>query len=248
MQNERYHTFVGIFVAGALLILLTGTIYFYREYQRAHRQTFVMFFKGTLNGLVAGAPVTYRGVKIGEIRLIEITENLDKDNVKLPVYVNFFVEKSFNFSQDPINLLIKNGYVANITKPNLLTGIASIELIQAPNFIKNTTGSYRDYPIFPTRNTIEEYTSIDEAITTAQKTLEDISKFFQSKQLKDTIQSTKEMTNSVDKLARDFNQRVPGLAITTEQSLNEIESAASATKNLANYLARNPESLLRGRR
>ncbi|WP_367607561.1 MlaD family protein [Legionella sp. W05-934-2] len=248
MQNERYHTVVGIFVVGALLIILMGTIYLYREYQRSQRQTFVMFFKGSLNGLVAGAPVTYRGVKIGEIRLIEITENTVANKVKLPVYVQFFVEKSFNFSQDPVSLLIKNGYVANVTKPNLLTGIAQIELIQVPDLPQVTIGSYRGYPLFPTRNSLEEYTTIDDALATAQKTLEDISQFFQSKLLKDTIQSTKAMTNSVDNLARDLNQNVPSLAKSAENSLNEIESAASSAKNLANYLSRNPESVIRGRK
>ena len=248
MQEERYHTFVGVFVAIALMILLSGSIYLYREYQRSQRQTFVMFFKGSLNGLVAGAPVTYRGVRIGEIRLIEVTENKNTNQVMIPVYVQFFVEKSYNFSQDPINLLINNGYVANVTKPNLLTGIAQIELIQMPNIRRVPRGTYRDDPIFPTRNKVEEYTSIDEALTTAQRTLEDISQFVKSQQLKDTIQSTKDMTNSVNQLARDLNQNVPSLARSTERSLNEIESAAASAKNLADYLSRNPESLLRGRR
>src|SRR5690349_888100 len=131
MRHERFYTLVGIFVTGGLILIFLGGLFFYQQYTQAKIQTFVMFFKGSLKGLGTRAPVTYRGVKIGEVSLIEITENKTKNKVEIPVYVEFFVEKSLGFAQNPVELLIKNGFVADISKPNFITGVSDIELVKS---------------------------------------------------------------------------------------------------------------------
>ncbi|KTD13270.1 MlaD family protein [Legionella jamestowniensis] len=248
MRHERFYTLVGFFVFGALCLMLLGAAFFYEEHKRAQVQTFVMFFKGSLRGLIPTAPVTYRGVKIGEVRLIEVTENKARNRVRIPVYVQFFVEKTFGFSQDPIRLLINNGYVANISKPNLITGVADIELIKSDSTRKFKQSYYHGYPIFPTRNTTEKFTSIDEALNAAKKTLEDISELVRSKEVRDTIESARLMAESLERLAGNLNQNVPSVVAYLNQSLKEIANAAYSTKNLTDYLSRYPESLLRGKK
>ncbi|KTC84509.1 MlaD family protein [Legionella brunensis] len=248
MRHERFYTLVGVFVIGAICLMLLGAAFFYEEYKRAQVQTFVMFFKGSLKGLGPAAPVTYRGVKIGEVKNIEITENKAKTQVRIPVYVQFFVEKRFGFTQDPIHLLINNGYVANITKPNLISGVAEVELVQSTSQRPFKQTYYRGYPIFPTRNTVEKYTSIDEALNAAKKTLEDISELVRSKDVRDTIVSARIMAESLDKLAISLNQNVPTVAAYLNQTLKQIGNAAYSTQNLTDYLSRYPESILRGKR
>ncbi len=51
-----------------------------------------MFFKGSLTGLEASSIVTYRGVRIGQVTAIEITENKAKSEVEIPVYVQFLLK------------------------------------------------------------------------------------------------------------------------------------------------------------
>ncbi|WP_028373555.1 MlaD family protein [Legionella lansingensis] len=228
--------------------MLLGAAFFYEEYKRAQVQTFVMFFKGSLRGLTAAAPVTYRGVKIGEVNLIEITENKAGTNVRIPVYVQFFVEKTFGFSQDPIRLLINNGYIGNISKPNLLTGVAEVELIKSSSPRKFKQTYYHGYPIFPTQNIIEKSTSIDEALDAAKKTLQDISELVRSREVRDTIEAAHRMAESLDRLAYSLNQNVPSVVAYLDQSLKQISNAAYSTQNLMDYLSRYPESLLRGKR
>ncbi|KTD18303.1 MlaD family protein [Legionella jordanis] len=248
MRHERFYILVGVFVVGALCLMLLGAAFFYEEYKRSQVQTFVMFFKGSLKGLVASAPVTYRGVKIGEVKVIEITENKARNQVRIPVYVQFFVEKTFGFSQDPIHLLINNGYVANISKPNFITGVAEVELIQSssPRTFKQTY--YHGYPIFPTQNTIEKYTTLDEALKAAKKTFEDISALVRSKEVRDSIAAAERMAQSIDQFTQNLNQSVPGVIAYLNLSLKQISNAAYSTQNLADYLSRYPESLLRGKR
>lgn len=62
-----------------------------------------MFFNGSLTGLDVTSPVTYRGVKIGEVNYIELTEDHSQQEIKIPVYVHFYIEKSFIGKKIPFN-------------------------------------------------------------------------------------------------------------------------------------------------
>ncbi|STX44224.1 putative transmembrane protein [Legionella donaldsonii] len=247
MQQDRVYTLVGFLGAGALCLLLLGSVFFYTEHKRAQAQTFVMFFNGSLKGLVINSPVTYLGVKIGEVNFIELTEDKKRNKVRIPIYVRFFVNRNYSFSQDPVHLLINDGYVANIGKPNLLTGVAEIELIPSDSSRQFKQTYYQDYPIFPTYNKVEPYTSMEEVFEAAKKTFEDISELVRSKEIKTTLESLQKMSDSLDILVSSLNQNVPGVVTSLNQSLKQITAAAYSTQNLTDYLSRYPESLLRGK-
>ncbi len=248
MRQEQFYTAVGVFVIIAFAILGIGMIFFYEEYLHSKKETFVMFFKGSLKGLEANTPITYRGVKIGEVTQVVITGNKAKRRIDIPVYVEFFVEKTFGFSKNPINILIKRGFTANITKPNFLTGVADIEIIKTETSKPLKLSYYHGYPIFPTRNVHEKYTSVDDTLKAAKKTLDDISTLIRSKNVQDTIDSARTMANSVDRLANNLDQYAPSVVAYLNQSLKQISNAAYSTQNLTDYLSRYPESLLRGKK
>ncbi|STX28191.1 putative transmembrane protein [Legionella beliardensis] len=248
MRHEPFYTLVGIFVVGGLILMFLGGLFFYEQYTQAKVQTFVMFFKGSLKGLSTTAPVTYRGVKIGEVSLIEITENKIKNKVEIPVYVEFFVEKSLAFAQNPVELLIRNGFVADISKPNFLTGVSDIELVKTKVKPLNYQAQYfRGYPIFPTRNTKEKITSIDDALKAAQIMIEEITKLVRSPAVRETLNSTREMANSFNQLADNFDAYFPPAITYFNRSMKEIADAANSFQNLSDYLSRHPESILRGK-
>ncbi|MGQ3890473.1 MlaD family protein [Legionella sp. CNM-4043-24] len=249
MRKNSFYTLVGIFVLGSLALMIVGGMLVYKNHLKSEVQTYVIFFKGSLKGLDISTPITYRGVKIGEVKLIEITENKAGNNVVIPVYVEFFVEKTLGFSTNPVNLLIANGFVADISKPNFLTGIADIELVKlkpVPKTIKQTF--FRGYPIFPSRNTVDKYSSIDDSLKAANKMFNDISDLVKSRELRETIDATRLMVDSINELARNTDQYLPSVTAYLTQSLKKIGNAAESTQNLTDYLARNPESLIRGKR
>ncbi|WP_419420363.1 MlaD family protein [Legionella sp. D16C41] len=278
MRHEPFYTLVGIFVVGGLALMFLSGLFFYQQYTQAKVQTYVMFFNGSLKGLTTTAPVTYRGIKIGEVSLIQITENKLGNRVQIPVYVEFFVEKNFDLTQNPIQLLIKNGFVADISKPNFLTGISDVELVQGE--IKSADYQvkyFRGYPIFPTRNSREKITTIDEALKSAQIMIEEITKLVRSPIIRETINSTddtlksaqtmikaitklarlpairetlsstKEMTTSFNQLAHNIEGYLPPAINYFNQSVREVAEAANSFENLSDYLARHPEALLRGK-
>lgn len=249
MRQERFHIGLGIFMLGALLITLATSVTLYNQYLQGKIETYVMFFKGSLNGLEAGSPILYRGVRIGKVNRIELTANKSQTNVAIPVYVEFFVEKSFAQRNNPIKVLIGNGMVANITAPSLFTGKSTIKLSPADKKMgiiwKPTL--YHGYARFPTQNVNEDAVSLNQALKTAEKSFKDISEFFNSKKLQDMLSSFTKMANNVETFAVDINSLIPSAIANFNQGLKSFSNAADSTRNLTDYLARHPESLLRGK-
>lgn len=262
MHYERFYALIGFFVIGALSIALTVAAFLYRNYTHSKVQTFVMIFKGSLRGLEAGTPVTYRGIKIGEVNRIEITENKVLNKVEIPVYVEFFVEKTLGFTSNPLRLLISRGYVADVSKPNFITGIADIQLVKNDNPTATYKQAYfHGYPLFPTRNTSERELLIDDLLKAAENMFLDVSKLVRSKEIiaafsatKETAENFSRFTEKLSTFAQNMNQFTQGLEkdypftlMQFTQTLSKISAAADSTKNLTDYLGRYPEAMLRGK-
>ena len=246
MVHERYYTFVGVFVVVALSLLVLGSGYLYHLYQETKNQTYVMFFNGSLTGISDSSIVAYRGVKIGEVKLIEITENDTKTNVKIPVYVNFYVEKRFGITVRPIELLIKKGVVANISQPSLMSGAAQIDLIETDSPPTGQQKYYRKVPIFPT-HAVENPTTFNDTLKTIRTTVKEFGDFIHSKEVRDTIDSTKAMADSLEKLANKINQNSTPFLSNFTQTLTQVSKTANSLQNFSDYLSRHPESLIRGK-
>ncbi|CEG56277.1 MlaD family protein [Legionella fallonii] len=246
MVHERYYTFVGVFVVVALSLFVLGFGYLYHQYEETKNQTYVMFFNGSLTGISASSAVAYRGVKIGEVKLIEITENEAKTNVEIPVYVNFYVETRLGITIRPIELLIKKGVVANISQPSLLSGAAQIDLIETNSPATGQQKYYRKIPIFPT-NAVENPTTFNDTLKTIRTTVKEFGDFIHSKEVRDTIDSVKSMTDSLEILANTINQNSTPFFSNFAQTLAQVSKTANSLQNLSDYLSRHPESLIRGR-
>ncbi|WP_133130747.1 MlaD family protein [Legionella yabuuchiae] len=247
MHRERTYTLIGIFITGAFIILIVSAFFFYETYLKQEMETYVMFFNGSLEGIDSRSAITYRGVKIGEVSRIELTESRQGKTVDVPVYVQFFVERTAGFRQNPIRLLIEQGYVADVSKPNLITGIASIELIQSGEPPKNHRTYYNNYPVFPTTLIVDKHTTIEETLKVARETMEEIREFVKSGEMQDMVRSINQMSDRVEKLAHQLNQNVTPFMTQFGQSMQQVSKAAESTENFMDYLLRYPESLLRGR-
>lgn len=248
MQQERVYPLVGLFVIGALTLSMFTILFFYDQYLHDKVETYVMFFKGSIEGLGVTSTVSYRGVKVGEVKLIEITQNPLNHKIEIPVFVQFYVDKEFGKQQNPIQALIEQGYVAQIQSPNIFTGIASINISRSGLPINPIWQKYHGYAVFPTAINTKDYMTMNDTLMTAKQTFKDVSEFMHSERLRSTLDSAKTMVDSFDKLANRLDQQVPPLFTNLDESLKQISNAANSTQNLADYLARYPESLLRGKK
>ncbi|MCH8073761.1 MAG: intermembrane transport protein PqiB [Proteobacteria bacterium] len=111
-----------------------------RESEYENALSFVILFEDSIRGLRPGAPVEYRGVKVGEVVRTDIDyleiENLLEPRSKIPVLIDL-VPARLGFEDDysvleevanRIDELIDDGLTAGLAIGNLLTGQKYIEL------------------------------------------------------------------------------------------------------------------------
>ena len=75
MSKQANKTLIGAFVVGATALVIAGILIFGSGDFFAERPKFVMFFEGSVNGLNVGAPVTFKGVKIGTVKEVNLYFN-----------------------------------------------------------------------------------------------------------------------------------------------------------------------------
>ena len=131
-MSEKNHTVaIGAFVIGALLIAITIVIFALGSGFGQQREKTVMVFEGSVKGLVIGAPVTLRGVQIGQVTNLELM--LDSDTIELIMVVEAEItQKNIrrlgNNPEDVTDELIARGLRAQLKTQSLLTGLLYIQL------------------------------------------------------------------------------------------------------------------------
>ena len=67
MSKQPNVTIIGAFVAGAVFLVITGLLVFGSGKFFSQTKKFVLFFEGSVKGLNVGAPVDFRGVRVGSV-------------------------------------------------------------------------------------------------------------------------------------------------------------------------------------
>jgi paraquat-inducible protein B len=129
---------VGLFVLGGAalgviaLLLFAGTRFFAREVHA------VTYFQGSVEGLVVGAPVTFRGVRVGSVTRIGVNINLTNLSARIPVYLTLdpsdvsMVGQSSDDSSYTFRRLRKAGLQARLEMQSLVTGQLAVDLELRP--------------------------------------------------------------------------------------------------------------------
>jgi paraquat-inducible protein B len=101
---------------------------------------FVLLFEDSIRGLKIGAPVEYRGIKIGSVVRTDINypeiENILSEDTKIPVIISIEpvrmgykdTEYALSKANEEIASLLKNGLSGGLATGNFLTGSKYVEL------------------------------------------------------------------------------------------------------------------------
>lgn len=87
MSNKANPTIIGAFVVGATALLVAAIMIFGSGHLLTPKASFVVFFEGNVSGLQDGAAVSFRGVKIGEVRDVEAVIDPEKVEIHIKVEV-----------------------------------------------------------------------------------------------------------------------------------------------------------------
>ncbi|MFH2124806.1 MAG: MlaD family protein [Pseudomonadota bacterium] len=163
MSKKANSTRIGAFVVLSFLLLITGIVIFGGGNFFSNKNTAIVYFEGSLQGLNVGAPVAYRGITIGEVKKIQIDINADTFQIIVPVLISLNPTKIIKVAgrnnqetNHDINTFLKTmcdrGLRASLKTQSLLTGKLYIDLsIHEDSKAKyhDKDGKYLEIPTVP---------------------------------------------------------------------------------------------------
>ncbi len=202
------------------------------ESKYVRKRPWLLHFDGSVRGLQIGAPVEFRGIKLGEV--VDIAAKFDPEtlSVRVPVVIELEPERLASLevvdSQEPYAVakkMIERGLRAKLEVGSLLTGQLYVDFNFYPDLPKKKlilTGKYPEFPTVP--STMDQFKSTATSLLAQirQLPLEEI-----AKQLLGTIKGLNRLTNS------------PGLG----KAVNNLDDTLDEFRRLASHTGRDVEKL-----
>ncbi|MDQ8023239.1 MAG: MlaD family protein [Moraxellaceae bacterium] len=158
MSRKANPTVIGAFLIGALLLVLGGMFLFAGGSLLQQRDRFVMFFEGSVYGLQVGAPVVFRGVRIGSVKSINLRFDEKNRSFLIPVTIETDPEgaaengSGMRGSLPDSSELVARGLRARLSTQSFLTGQLYVELDFHPDkaaVFRSTPPDNREIPTIP---------------------------------------------------------------------------------------------------
>jgi len=247
MSKQANKTIIGIFVVGAIAlvviaIILLGSGKFFKQTLRA-----VCYFDGSVGGLNIGAPVVLRGVRIGSVTDVIIRADSAKLTFTIPVYIEIEPDKFAIAGARPKQLgenlkaLIDRGLRARLETQSIVTGQMQVGL----DFYPDKPAKFTEYridtgtPEIPTIPTpLQEFAKkieklpIDEIFEKLRSTLDGIDKVVSSPEIKETIRSVNLALGDVRKLVKNVDGQVEPLVSNLNETLKDVKEALQDVRKL----------------
>jgi len=241
MSKQANKTVIGIFVVGAIAlvviaIVVLGSGKFFKKTLRA-----VCYFEGSVGGLNVGAPVVFRGVRIGSVTDVILRFETTKLSFVIPVYIEIEPDKFAVVGVRPgqlgqnLKTLIGRGLRASLETQSLVTGQMQVGLDFQPDkpakfaeFRIDTTTP--EIPTVPTP--MQELAKkiqklpIDEIFEKLSSTLSKIDNLVGSPEIVEAIRSVNLALGDVRKLVQNVDNRVGPLASSIEGTVNDYGKLA----------------------
>ncbi len=182
------------------------------DYKRSDQQ-YRLYFDGSARGLNAGAPVTLRGIKFGQVIDVSLQYDLRDNSFKIPVTIEFEPDRlNIVGRASPDEVLptaadlVKLGLRAQLRSGNLLTGQMLIDFDLYPDAKPAVAREEEEYIVLPTIPT-----SIDSMMNSLTSIMEKISRMPLDEigdNLNNTLLGTNTLVNSdaVKQILNNINE------------------------------------------
>jgi paraquat-inducible protein B len=239
MSKQANKTVIGIFVVGAIALVVIAVVVlgsgkFFKKTLRA-----VCYFEGSVGGLNIGAPVVFRGVRIGSVTDVILRADSTELTFTIPVYIEIEPDRFEVVGVRPrqmgenLKTFIERGLRASLEMQSIVTGQMQVGLDFQPEKPAKFVGADTKTPEIPTVPTpMQELAKkieklpIDEIFEKLSSTLNAINKVVDSPELVEAIRSINLAVGDVRKLVQNVDNRVGPLASSIEGTVNDYGKLA----------------------
>jgi paraquat-inducible protein B len=241
------------------------------------KQHYILHFDGSIRGLTVGAPVEFRGIRIGQVVDIKPQWDLETLSPKITVLVETEPQRWETFGEarmdekSELDRLVARGMRAQLKTGSLLTGQLFVDLDFHPDAPPAQVKYDQTFPEVPTipatlqiiTARVNEFLSKLETVPIEKigkdlgDTLQNVKRLSESKELLGAVRALNETLQETRQLVQNLDSNVaPEISSTLDQAqktlvsvegTKELGEAARGVRILTDYLERHPESLIYGK-
>jgi paraquat-inducible protein B len=148
---------VGAFILGATGLGVAGILFFGGTRMLSKTQHAVVYFTDSVAGLDVGAPVTFHGVRIGQVKTVALEFSTASMSARIPVVLEFQPEQitwegGTPLAEDPKDFerLVRAGLRAQLEMQSFVTGQLRVDLTFQPETPARLTRASANMPEIPT--------------------------------------------------------------------------------------------------
>ena len=210
------------------------------------------YFDKGVKGLSVGAPVEFKGLRLGTVSYIGIETNKSYTDLftyamvniepqRLPKRIDYGVKKDqrLEVTHKFFESMVDKGMRARLVTGNLLTGKSLIALDMFPEMKKGKVRYVDGLIIVPTApHTLADILEKVDAVMTRIKAMP----------LEEIGNNIEQTTASINSLVKSLNAAEGGMmGVQITETIEELSRAARALRAMAEYLERHPEALISGK-
>jgi paraquat-inducible protein B len=214
---------VGGFVLGGAVLVVAAILLFGSTRLFSPTVEAVVYFKGSVANLEVGAPVTFRGVRVGSVTAVAISLDMADLTARIPVFLELnpaqisLQDHGQKKAYATFDRLLKAGLRAQLNMQSLITGQLLVDLDLLPNteavLVGNGLGR-TEIPAIPSR------------LQTLESEVAELP-------LKEMIENTNQALASIRQLAESASPRVAPLADSLLHSSEAIQATLQRIDRLA---------------
>jgi paraquat-inducible protein B len=236
MSKPASKKLIGLFVLGAIFLLVTAVVVFGSG--KLFRKTFkgVCYFEESVGGLSVGAPVVFNGVRIGEVTAVVLRYDTTDLKTTIPVTIEIDPKQVETVGPSPRGLekdlkpLIDQGLRAWLELQSIVTGKLQVGLGYHPDKPVRFVGTDPKYPEIPTIPSQEimkriEQLPLEEIAKSVASAVEGISRLVNSPEMMQIVRTISQAADETRQLAHNMNTKAGPL-------LSGIEGAIGDTRKL----------------
>jgi paraquat-inducible protein B len=141
MSQRANPVAIGAFVVGALVLVAIGLMVFGRIHLFHRPLQVVMYFDESVNGLAVGAPIAYRGVRVGSVTGIRVEVGTTRIAVFGEIEPQALVPKAGRKNAaEELHRAIQGGLRAQLGLQSIVTGQLFVSLVLLPDATPVTVG------------------------------------------------------------------------------------------------------------
>lgn len=235
-DSGRNQAVIGAFVVGAVALAVVAVIVFGSGKLFKDVDNFVMYFEGSVKGLNVGAPVTFRGVKVGSVTDITLRADPKNLEVRIPVVIEIDrsrIERTVDMpysGPEGIKRLIEHGLRAKLDLQSLITGQLQVDLEFLPDEPVRLTGGKLEYMEIPTIPTTVDRLfqklrrlPIEDIVGNLSSTLQTLERLLNNPALPEMIARLNQASGNLEVWTATLDQQTPPLVASLQQTVEHAD-------------------------